>query len=197
MVDESAGDAAQWQAMRGGDMAALGVLFDRHADRVHRYCRRAAGGSVDSEDVLSETFIEVWRSRRSFVVREGSALPILLTIAKRVLQKQVRSAERATRRDGRAGDPTLLVVPDIAEDAVRAVELERQRVWLRRQVAAMPVPYRNVYELCVYAELGQDEVARLLGIPLGTVKSRLSRARKNVAEAAQEAFEQHTIEGVF
>ncbi|MGC4936738.1 RNA polymerase sigma factor [Kribbella sp. DT2] len=196
-MDDSAGDAAQWQAMRRGDMAALGVLFDRHADRVHRYCRRAAGSLADSDDVLSETFIEVWRSRKSFVVREESALPILLTIAKRVLQKQLRGAERARRRDALTAGHSATVVPDIADEAVRAEELERQRAWLRQQVATMPTAYRNVYELCVYAELGQDEVARQLDVPLGTVKSRLSRARNSIAAAAQEAFGQPMTKGVF
>lgn len=175
-------------------MAALGVLFDRHADRLFRYCQRAAS-PADAEDVLSETFVEAWRSRRSFVVRGDSALPILLAIGKRVLQKHARSAERSRRREAHSADPVLMTVPDIAEEVVRAEELERQRAWLRQQVASLPVTYRNAYELCVFAELGQEEVARLLDVPLGTVKSRLSRARQLIAAAAQDAFGQHAIGG--
>jgi RNA polymerase sigma-70 factor (ECF subfamily) len=192
MTDEPDGDALQWRAMRDGSMDALGILFDRHADRVHGYCSRAGGQSVEPEDVLSETFIEVWRSRRSFTVREGSALPILLTVAKRVLQKQSRTAERSRRREAREALRSPAVVPDIADQAVLTDERERQRAWLRLQVAALPIDLRNVYELCVYAELPQEDTARLLGIAVGTVKSRLSRARRTIAEAAREAFELHT-----
>jgi len=55
-------------------------------------------------------------------------------------------------------------------------------------VEALPTPYRNVFELCVYAELPQHEVARVLAVPLGTVKSRLWRAKRIIADSAHRTF---------
>ena len=115
--------------MREGDITALGVLFDRHAERVHAYCARSAGDVVDPEDTLSETFLEAWRSRRSFVVRDGSALPILLAIAKRVVQKL---------EINQTTDSALTVVHERAEAVWRAEGDATRLAW--------SIDYERTYE---------------------------------------------------
>ncbi|WP_427889129.1 RNA polymerase sigma factor [Kribbella sp. GL6] len=179
-------DAVLWDRMRSGDLDAWGVLFDRHAARVYRFCVRFLGGSQDAEDTLSDTYLEVWRSRRSFTVRHDSALPILLAIARRAGQKRLRSARRLTKHDGMAmaGSPE---VDDIADQVVADDEAERRRAWLRNQVASLPPQFRDVYELVVYAEMPYDEVCRVLGVPPGTVKSRMARVRQILQGRADAA----------
>jgi len=184
-------DAVLWDQMRSGDVDAWGVLFDRHAARVYRFCLRFLGGSQDAEDALSDTYLEVWRSRRSFTVRHDSALPILLAIARRAGQKRLRSGRRLTRSDGLAAIDEPRLDDDVADQVVANDETERRRVWLRHQVALLPPALRDVYELVVYAELSYDEVSRVLGVPLGTVKSRMARVRKTLLEGAEAAISDH------
>lgn len=170
-------DAVLWDRMRSGDLDAWGMLFERHAARIYRFCLRFVGGVHDAEDTLSDTYLEVWRSRRSFTVRGDSALPILLAIARRAGQKRLRIAYRLTRNDGLAMASETLLVSDVADQVVADDEVERRRSWLRNQVASLPPQFRDVYELVVYAELPYEEVSHVLGVPIGTIKSRMARVR--------------------
>jgi RNA polymerase sigma factor (sigma-70 family) len=189
-VSETA-DAVLWNQMRSGDLEAWGLLFDRHAARIYRFCLRFVGGSQDAQDTLSDTYLEVWRSRRSFTVQGDSALPILLAIARRAGQKRLRSARRLTRGDGVAATVETPPVDDVADQVVADDEAERRRAWLRNQVASLPPQFRDAYELVVYAELPYDEVPRVLGVPLGTVKSRMARVRQTLQQRADGPAADH------
>jgi RNA polymerase sigma factor (sigma-70 family) len=188
VVSGDGGDPALWQALRAGNVDALGALFDRHAAQIYRYAVRIAETPQDAEDALSEVFLEVWRARRNLELREGSAVPLLLAITKRLVQKQQRSGRRRRVRDAAEARSTRTIEADFAEALVREDELSGRRIWLRAQVAALPTDQRAVYELCVYGELSQQEAAEALQIPVGTAKSRLFRARSSITEAARHAF---------
>lgn len=173
-----------WNRMRSGDVDAWGLLFERHSPRVYRFCMRFLGDSSEAEEVLSEAFLEAWRSRRFFVIQDDSALPILLAIARRVCQKRLRFLQRFQRTQ-LASTSTPQLGFDLAEQVVNDNEVNRRREWLRRQVTSLPVQFRDVFELVVYAELSYAEVSRVLGVPLGTVKSRMTRARHILEDTAQ------------
>jgi len=183
-VTEVEAEAVLWSRMRSGDRDAWGDLFERHSGRVYRFCVRFLGNPEEAEEALSETFLEVWRARRSFVVADDSALPILLAIARRVGQKRLRSLQRE-QRTSRAALSTPSPGFDIAVQVVNDDEEHRQRDWLRGQVALLPVQFRDVFELAVYAELPYADVARVLGIPTGTVKSRMARTRRMLEDNAR------------
>lgn len=184
-VDADYGDAIVWERMRGGDIDAWGILFDRHAARVHSFCSRFLGNQDVGEEVLSDVFLEVWRARRSFVVRGGSAIPIVLAIARRACQKKLRAESRQARLSARMRIDAAWL-DDVAIDVVEQSELERRRAWLRQEVAGLSTPYRDVFELLVYAELSHQEVSDVLAIPIGTVKSRMARARHIIERAAHD-----------
>ena len=93
MQEDGATDAELWLSCRKGSLDALGQLFERHHARVYRYCLRLVFVADDAEDCLSETYLEAWRARRSFQVRD-SALPVLLAVAKRIVQKRQRADVR-------------------------------------------------------------------------------------------------------
>ena len=183
-MTEVEAEAVLWSRMRSGDRDAWGDLFERHSGRVYRFCVRFLGNPEEAEEALSETFLEVWRARRSFVVADDSALPILLAIARRVGQKRLRSLQRE-QRTSRAALSTPSPGFDIAVQVVNDDEEHRQRDWLRGQVALLPVQFRDVFELAVYAELPYADVARVLGIPTGTVKSRMARTRRMLEDNAR------------
>jgi RNA polymerase sigma-70 factor (ECF subfamily) len=161
--------------LRAGDPAAFGQIFDDHAEAVYRHAVRVTGDWAEAEDVVSLTFLEAWRLRGKLRPDGGSPLPWLLGIATNVL----RNTRRAARRHQRAMSkvPPREAVPDFVDDLVGrmadAGRLAAARVALERLRPAE----RDVLTLCVWAGLDHAEVAEALGIPVGTVRSRLSRAR--------------------
>ncbi|HWD56489.1 MAG TPA: RNA polymerase sigma factor [Acidimicrobiales bacterium] len=153
-------------------------LFDRHARTVHRYLGTRAASS-DVEDLVSETFVVAFRSRARYDAAYANAQPWLLGIATNVLRHHRRAEGRRFSRlrrldRERATDPTDEWVTDLAY----AEQSDR----VGRAVAAMDERYRDVLLLIAGPGLSYEEVARALGIPIGTVRSRVSRGRAQLRE---------------
>jgi RNA polymerase sigma-70 factor (ECF subfamily) len=133
------------------------------------------GDRALAEDVVSTTFLHAWRLRERIDPEGGSLRPWLLGVATNV----VRNLHRRGRRDR-----DLIVraaareaVPDFAEDVAGRLDDERMLREVRRALAALRPQEREVVALCVWEELDYAAAAEALGIPIGTVRSRLSRAR--------------------
>ncbi|MFB6991477.1 RNA polymerase sigma factor [Streptomyces sp. NPDC056230] len=152
-------------------------LYDRHAPDIHRYAvRRLGEGAAD--DITAETFLIAFRSRRRFDRTRRSARPWLYGIAANLIGKQRRGEERALRALARTGqDPVAASWSDRCDDRISA------QGPLAGALAALSPGDRHVLLLVAWADLGYQEVAEALGIPLGTVRSRLNRARRKVREA--------------
>ncbi|MGW1106332.1 RNA polymerase sigma factor [Streptomyces sp. NPDC002540] len=152
-------------------------LYDRHAPDIHRYAvRRLGEGAAD--DITAETFLIAFRSRRRYDRTRRSARPWLYGIAANLIGKQRRSEERGLRALARTGqDPVAASWSDRCDDRISA------QGPLAGALAALSPGDRHVLLLVAWADLGYQEVAEALGIPLGTVRSRLNRARRKVREA--------------
>jgi RNA polymerase sigma factor (sigma-70 family) len=178
------GDAALWQAAAAGEHDAFGVLFDRHAKAVYNFLlRRTADWSL-AEDLTAAVFLQAWRRRGEVVFDGDSALPWLLGVARLVLRNATRSRTRYQAALGRVGTHVLTARPgpaDPADVVISRLESERQLTELRTAIAGLPPRHRDVIELCVYAGLDQQAAAIALGVSVGTVKSRLHRARQRLA----------------
>lgn len=163
--------------IRAGDPDAFRDLFDDHARSVYNHGFRLTGDWSVAEDVVSLTFLEAWRLRDR-VDADAEAGPLrswLLGIATNV----ARNVRRAARRHAAALSrlPRAEVVPDFAEEVAARIR-DRQRLALvRTALAALRQPEREVLALCVWSGLDYAEAAAALGVPVGTVRSRLSRAR--------------------
>lgn len=166
------------ERIRAGDHAAFGELFDECAGVVYRHAYRLVGDWAVAEDVTSLAFLHAWRARATVAAEGASLRPWLLGIATNV----ARNVRRAARRERLALErlPEAPVVADFAQalvdqlvDAEAVAEVQRAMGMLRRGE-------REVIALHVWAELSYEETAQALGIPVGTVKSRLSRARKRL-----------------
>ncbi len=162
--------------VRAGDPEAFRGLFDEHARSVYNHGYRLTGDWSVAEDVVSLTFLEAWRLRgRVDASAEGSLRPWLYGIATNV----ARNVRRAARRyDGAlARLPRQRSEPDFAEDVVDRIDDRERIARVRGALAVLRTPEREVLALCVFAGLDYAEAAEALDVPVGTVRSRLSRAR--------------------
>lgn len=181
-ASRSAGPADRelWQRARDGDGEAFGQLFDRHARAVYNHLFRRTANWSEAEDLTSAVFLQAWRSRAKVVIDRESILPWLLGVANHVLRNSRRAARRY--RDALARIPAFPEpVLDHAEAVAAAVDDERRMAQVQQAVSRLPRPEREVVELCAWSGLDHKGAAVALGVPVGTVKSRMHRARRRLA----------------
>ncbi|GLX11223.1 RNA polymerase sigma factor [Microbispora sp. NBRC 16548] len=162
-----------------GEPEVFAVLFDRHAPSLHRYAARRLGPD-NAEDVVSETFLAAFQNRHRYDVRHADARPWLYGIASNVIGKRRRSEITVYRAYVRGGVHPADVSGGLVEDEVTTLAVNRP---LAAALAALRPGDRHVLLLVAWADLTYEEVSRALGIPLGTVRSRLNRARRKIREA--------------
>jgi RNA polymerase sigma factor (sigma-70 family) len=172
-------DGAVWSRARLGDAEAFGLLFERHANAIYNYCFRRIGDWVTAEDLLSLVFLEAWR-RRDQALPPDKVLPWLYGIATNVVRNQRRSRRRHAAAMRRLPRPSAEHEP--AERANERVDDERQMKRVLALLAQLPRSEQEVFALCAWHELSYADAAIALRIPVGTVRSRLSRARARLRE---------------
>ncbi|MCP2357146.1 RNA polymerase sigma-70 factor (ECF subfamily) [Nonomuraea thailandensis] len=161
-----------------GDQQALGELFDRYATSVYNHAYWVVGDWSAAEDVVSLTFMEVWRLRARLDPQGGSLHPWLLGVATNV-GRNLRRARRL-HREALAKMPRAAPVPDFADEVVGRITDAQRLEKVRAAIGRLRKHERDVLLLCAGAGLDYAEAAEALGIPIGTVRSRLSRARKKL-----------------
>ncbi|SEL72959.1 RNA polymerase sigma factor [Streptacidiphilus jiangxiensis] len=169
--------------IRAGDARAFADLFDAHAQAVYRHAVRSTADWATAEDVVSLTFLEAWRLRERVQPDGGSLLPWLLGIATNVLRNTRRTARRHQAALARL--PAHEAVPDFADELVGRIQDAEELAAARTALASLRSGDREVFTLCVWSGLGYAEAAEALGVPVGTVRSRLSRARTRLRERAE------------
>jgi RNA polymerase sigma-70 factor (ECF subfamily) len=180
-------DEELWGQVRAGGSEAFGQLFERHAQAVFAYCLRRTGTWAVAEDLVSVVFMETWRKRTSVVV-EGSQpwslLPWLYTVALGATRNHQRSRTRYRAALGKV--PRHDTDGDHADDVARRVDAETRTRAVIAELEKLPAGDREVLEMSAWSELSQAQIAQVLGIPVGTVKSRLARAQRTVRSAFVE-----------
>jgi len=162
--------------VRDGEPDAFRALFDEQARSVYNHGFRLTGDWSVAEDVVSLTFLEAWRLRGQVDAEaDGSLRPWLLGIATNVARNVRRAARRYDAALARLPEPRA--VPDFADEVTARLADGEQIARVRAALTALRAPEREVLALCVFAGLDYAEAAQALGVPVGTVRSRLSRAR--------------------
>jgi RNA polymerase sigma-70 factor (ECF subfamily) len=177
--DVEPSDAVLWARSQSGDPDAFGLLFERHAKAIYNYCFRRVGDWATAEDLLSTVFLEAWR-RRDKALPPDKVLPWLYGIATNVVRNRRRTERRYAAALRRM--PRPLPEPDYADSVAERADDERRMAQPLSLVASLPKREQDVLVLCVWMELSYEDVAFALGIPVGTVRSRLSRARARLRE---------------
>lgn len=181
---EPGSDAALLRSVAAGDAAALARLYERHAGPLFGYLSRLAGDRMTAEEILQDTMLAVWRSAGAFEGR-SKVSTWLFGVARRQAYNRLR---------GRAFPASVADPPDAADRAAGPDELAIAAAGGTPVAAAidrLPDHHRDVIALVFVAGLPLADVAGVLSIPVGTVKSRLHHARAAVAAAliAEEVSE--------
>ena len=154
----------------GGDEPAFAELYQRVAPAVFGLVTKVVRNPAQAEEVTQEVFVELWRTAPRFDPARGAARSWIMTCAHRRAVDRVRSAERAARRDDLAGRRDQGRPYDEVVEQVET-SLERERV--RRGLDVLTDLQREAVVLAYYGGYTHREIAELLGVPSGTVKTRL------------------------
>ncbi len=157
------------------DQEAFAALVRRHANLVSGVCRRALSSATDAEDATQAVFVVL--ARRAAGGRWQPSIANWLYATARKVSRDARvAAQRRTRREGKAGKPEAVPPVDLmtGRELLAALDDELDR---------LPAIYREPLVLCYLEGLGRDDAAVRLGVPAGTVKTRLERGRKKLADA--------------
>ncbi|MGV9424282.1 RNA polymerase sigma factor [Streptomyces sp. NPDC003656] len=180
------------QSLEHSELFAL--LYDRYAADIHRYAARRLGDAA-ADDITADTFLTAFRIRSRYDRTRANARPWLYGIAGNLIGKQRRAEVRALRALARTGRDPLAASGGAfwLEDADSRIAAQAP---LAGALAALSGPDRHVLLLVAWADLTYQEVAEALGIPVGTVRSRLNRARRKVRTAlgADPAFVTDAVE---
>lgn len=158
---------------------AFSALFTRHAPAIARYVTRRLGPDA-ADDVVAETFLLAFRQRGSYDLACASALPWLYGIATNLVGRHRRNEVRLYRALARTGaDPvtTPLATASFADQVDSAVTASMANRRLAAALARLPAAYRDPLLLVAWGDLSYEETAVALGVPKGTIRSRISRAR--------------------
>jgi len=165
-------DSAHWSAALAGDPDGLARVFERHQQRIYRHSIALVPTPDDAKDVVAITFLEAWRRRTQVRFVDDSLLPWLLVTATHSARNISRSARRYRDLLERVPPSPPVADPADAFDAGPAMTA----------LATLSDAHRAVATLCIIEGLSLADAARVLRVPVGTVKSRLHFAKRALAD---------------
>lgn len=167
--------------LRGGDKLALQALYARHNVKIHRFVLRLVRDEAAAEDVVSEVFVDLWRNPAAFEGR-SEVSTWLLAIARNKAWSLLRK-----KKDGEIDDEALAAIEDESDDPEIVAQKKSKGELLRACLARLSAEHREVIDLVYYHDKSIEEVAAIVGVPEGTVKTRMFHARKKLADIARAA----------
>jgi RNA polymerase sigma-70 factor (ECF subfamily) len=163
-----------------GEPELFAGVFDRHAATVHRYLGRRVGDLAD--DLLSETFLVAFRRRAAYRPEQVEVRPWLIGIATNLIRGHARSEQRRYRALARASAEPAVLGADPGDSADR-LDAQALRGPLAAALAGLKTQDRDALLLFAWGQLSYEEIAAVLDVPVGTVRSRLHRARRQTRAA--------------
>lgn len=177
------GDEALVSLVGRGDEQALAALYDRHGALAYGLARRIVRDPQLAEDAVQEGFVSVWRGAQAFRPDKSRAASWILMLVHRRAVDIVRREERRDADSLDVDDVVNAVASPADGGDVPGAALGRlEREWARAKLAKLPDPQREVLELAFYGGYTQSELAERLGVPVGTVKSRMFNGMARLRE---------------
>ena len=167
--------------LRRGDEAAFLALYRKRQGSLYRFALQMSGSPVTAEDITQEVFLALLRGECGFNPERGTLSGYLFGIARKLVLRQMERSRADVALDS---DPEESTLPELAitDDPLADLTHREGIEALRRAVTALPRRYREVVALCDLEELDYADAAAALGCPIGTVRSRLHRARALLLE---------------
>jgi RNA polymerase sigma-70 factor (ECF subfamily) len=166
-----------------GDAAAYSTFYDRVAGPVYGLAMRMLNNDRSAaEEVVQEVLVEAWRSAAKFDATKGSVMTWVMTLAHRRAVDRVRRERSYAERNER--ERRLVTHPDL--DPGEQVEVEESRERVRAALSTLPEPQREALVLAYFGGHSYPEVAAQLGVPLGTVKTRVRQGMMRLKERLEE-----------
>ena len=157
---------------RGGDREAFGALVEQYRDNVYRLAYRMCGNAYDADEAAQEAFVAAWRALPNF---RGDAK--FSTWLYRLTTNAAIDVMRREKRHKAVGDGEMVDLADDADSPQETVERTEQQEAVQKALATLSEEYREVLLLRYMEELDYAEIAEVLQLPSGTVKSRINRAK--------------------
>jgi RNA polymerase sigma-70 factor (ECF subfamily) len=171
------------EAVARGASEAMGALYKRHGGLIYRFALRMSGQKWIAEEVTQEVFLAMMKQARNFDPRRGALSTWLCGMARNMVWKQMRDDKRFESMidldvEGEASP---------AEDSLHLVLDRKEAVALVRSgIEELPAAMKEVVVLCELEELSYEDAARILHLPIGTVRSRLHRSKERLAKILTE-----------
>lgn len=176
----SRSDEALLALVARGDEGALGELYDRYGRLAYAIALRVVRDTGLAQDAVQEAFLAAWRTATNFEPTRGTAATWLLTLVHR------RAVDIVRREQRRRSEPLPAGVPDAAGAADEDALIRDRRRSVQEALARLAPDQRQALELAYYGGLTQSELAERLGLPLGTVKSRMFAALARLRDLLDE-----------
>jgi RNA polymerase sigma-70 factor (ECF subfamily) len=187
-------DSELLQSMLAGDEKALAALYERHARDIFRFALQMCGSQALADDVTQEVFMVLIREGHTFDAARGSVNAFLMGVARNhVLRRLRRERFYVSMEEDSEGDTAQNVsrtTENPLDDLSRTETIES----VRKAVLALPERYREVVVLCDLQEMSYLEAAEVLGCAVGTVRSRLHRARALLIEKMRPVEEEEAVD---
>lgn len=177
---KTVGDDVLWAQARGGDAEAFGEIYTRHARAVHDYCLWRTADPQAAEDAAATVFLEAWRHRDRLALQTDSAAALLFGIANNVVRGHWRTSRRQGEALVRLRGAVLSDGPGPESAVIARVDAFRHVREAAEVIKSLPQRERQVLALIADGDLSYEEAASALEVPIGTVRSRLARARNRL-----------------
>jgi RNA polymerase sigma-70 factor, ECF subfamily len=178
---QATSDEMLLESIAAGEKAAMHVLYARHNVRVYRFILRIIGDTSVAEDLVSQVFLDVWRTAGQFEGR-SQVSTWMLAIARFKALTALRN-----RRHEDIDQEEVLQIADTGDTPETAMDRSQTALTLREAISQLSPAHREIIDLVYYHEKSVEEVGQIIGIPQATVKTRMFYARKHLGELLTEA----------
>lgn len=168
-------DGELLQRISAGDRAAFAEFYDRHSTMMFSVaCKILNNNSTEAEDVLQETFVQIWEKAERFDPKLGRAGSWVATLVRNKAIDRIRASQRRSRLAEEAG-AELAITTEVADTANEAVHGHDKAKLIHSAITGLPADQRKAIELAYFSGLTQHEISEQLKEPLGTIKARIRR----------------------